>query len=73
MAVNFRPEALKQARIASGLSRSALAEQSGVALRSIYNFETGIVLTPNPARVRMLADVLGVDVMDLYETTEVAS
>lgn len=72
MAVLFQRAALERARVAKGLSRSALADASGVALRTIHNLETGVVASPNPGTVKLLADALGVEVMDLYETAEVA-
>ena len=62
----FAPESLTAARLASGLSRAAVAEQLGVHRQRVYDWETG-VSTPHARQVPALADAVGVDASSLVD------
>jgi len=72
VALTFSPEALERARIAAGFTRTDLANRTGIPLRSIHNYESGLVGSPKMATVVKLATILSVELLDLYETAEVA-
>lgn len=59
--MQFNPEAVAAARIAAGLSKPALARASRLALRTVYNLESGVVKSPDAKTVQRLAEATGVD------------
>lgn len=54
-------QALRQFRIAAGLSQEALAERSGVSARGISDLERGERKVPRLETVRLLAEALNLD------------
>ena len=56
-------ERIRDARKALGLSQSALAEKLGVGTMTVNRWEKGS--TPDPQNVKPLAEVLGVNPLDL--------
>lgn len=59
--MRFNPEAVAAARLAAGLSKPALAKVSSLALRTVYNLESGKVKSPDSQTVQRLAAATGVD------------
>ena len=64
--VNFA-EKLRQARLDAGLSQQQLADKSGVAMRTIQNWEGAERNPSNFAKVEQLAKVLGVSTTELLD------
>lgn len=56
----FSPVRLKLARQRRGLTLTKLAEQSGVSLRSLSNYENDAIEQPTEESLRKLAETLGV-------------
>lgn len=65
--MKFQPEALRRERTIGGYSARALARRAQVTPATITRAEAGET-HPSPATVKALADALGIDVVDLYET-----
>lgn len=63
--------ALREQRITRGLSCSQLADKSGVDISVIYKLENGKTTRPRMDTLRMLAEALGVEVIDLMARDEV--
>ncbi len=61
---------LKAARKNKGIQQKQLAELSGVALRTIQNWENGVRSPSNFARIEQVAAVLGVRSSDLLDDNE---
>ncbi len=57
--------ALRQARIAAGLTRDELAVRAGIASATVYRLEHNRTAQPNRSTLAMLAQALGVDPADL--------
>lgn len=53
--------ALRQHRLAAGLSQEALAELTGLSVRGISDLERGTRRTPRPETVRLISIALGLD------------
>ena len=53
--------ALRQYRLAAGLSQEALAEMTGLSARGISDLERGTRRTPRPETVRLIMSALGLD------------
>ena len=64
--MNFA-EKLRQARLDTGLSQQQLADKSGVAMRTIQNWEGAERNPSNFAKVEQLAKVLGVSTTELLD------
>ena len=64
--MNFA-EKLRQARLDAGLSQQQLADKSGVAMRTIQNWEGAERNPSNFAKVEQLAKVLGVTTTELLD------
>ncbi len=60
---------LRQFRLRAGLTQEALAEQSGVSVRTIRGLETGTRRNPRRTSLRQLADALG---LELHERDKLA-
>lgn len=60
-------EKLRQARLDAGLSQQQLADKSGVAMRTIQNWEGAERNPSNFAKVEQLAKVLGVSTTELLD------
>jgi len=60
---------LKELRVKSGMTRSQLAEKSGVSVNSIKSYEYGVrdIEDASYRNLKKLADVLGVSVEELVE------
>lgn len=79
--MQIRPEAaktLEKAREEAGLSRhelELLTKRNGyrVTESTIYNIERRVSKRPWPRSVMAIAEALGIDSSQLFETTEVAS
>jgi transcriptional regulator with XRE-family HTH domain len=67
--MNFA-EKLKKARENAGITQMKLAEQSGVALRTIQNWENDLRRPSKIETVQKVATVLGVDATDLLSDSE---
>lgn len=67
--MNFA-EKLKKAREYAGITQMKLAEQSGVALRTIQNWENDLRRPSKIETVQKVATVLGVDATDLLSDSE---
>lgn len=63
-------ERLKAAREKSKLTQSKLAEQSGISMRTIINWENGVRKPSNIEKVNKLAATLGVPVNSLLDENE---
>ena len=63
--VTFLGKKLKQFRETSGLTRSQLAEQLGVDVRIIYDYEDGFK-TPRINKIIALAHIFGVSLDSLF-------
>lgn len=61
---------LKKIREDNGLSQAELADRVKVAASDIYRYESGIVKSPSPKRVKAIAKALNVEVADLVLETE---
>ena len=70
--MNFA-EKLRQARLDAGLSQQQLADKSGVAMRTIQNWESAERNPSNFAKVEQLAKVLGVTTTELFLMTAIPS
>ena len=57
--------AIREARIAKGLSQEELGERVGVKKAAVSKWETGRVY-PRPRQARQLAKALGITVDDIY-------
>ena len=64
--MNFA-EKLRQARLDAGLSQQQLADKSGVAMRTIQNWEGAERNPSNFAKVEQIAKVLGVSTTELLD------
>lgn len=60
------PRAIRNARVAAGLSQAELAAKLGVAPSTVAGWELG-THSVRSTRFRMLARVVGVDVTTLFE------
>ncbi len=63
-------ERLKAAREKAKLTQSKLAEQSGISMRTIINWENGVRKPSNIEKVNKLAATLGVPVNSLLDENE---
>ena len=63
-------ERLKNARLDAGLSQQQLADKSGVAMRTIQNWESGERRPSNFTKVEQIAKVLGVTTTELIDNGE---
>lgn len=61
---------LKAARQSKGIQQKQLSELSGVSLRTIQNWESGVRSPSNFARIEQIADVLGIRSSDLLDDNE---
>ena len=61
---------LKNARLDAGLSQQQLADKSGVAMRTIQNWENGERRPSNFTKVEQIAKVLGVTTTELIDNGE---
>jgi transcriptional regulator with XRE-family HTH domain len=59
---------LKKARMAAGLTQVELAEKLGVTSRSIQHYELGQRMPRKFETVEKLAEILNVEVNDLFDT-----
>lgn len=59
--------AVREARLAAGMSREGLAFKAGVSLKTIERVESGRGI-PRRATLKVIADVLGLDAGDLSTT-----
>lgn len=59
---------VRKLREAAGLTQTQLAEQAGVTQPTISNVENGVPTTTET--LRMIAEALGCQVVDLYERDE---
>lgn len=57
---------LKQARIEHQLSAREVADRSGMADSNVLRLEQGAIASPRPDTLKSLADVLELDLADLY-------
>ena len=57
---------LKQAREALGLSARELAKRSGINDSNVVRLEQGSIANPRPDTLKSLADVLALDLADVY-------
>jgi transcriptional regulator with XRE-family HTH domain len=62
-------DAVRERRIAAGLSQEALAERCGVDRKSISRMETG-AFSPSLDRVWVVAEALDVTMHELFEDAE---
>jgi transcriptional regulator with XRE-family HTH domain len=62
-------DAVRERRIAAGLSQEALAERVGIDRKSISRMETG-AFSPSLDRVWMVAEALDVTMHELFEEAE---
>ena len=62
-------EKLRNARLAKHLSQSALAEASGLSLRTIQNYELGVRMPKKRDTYTRLAEALGIDEKVLLDDT----
>ena len=60
-------ERLKKARENANITQTKLAEQSGVSLRTIQNWENGVRKPSNIDGVTKIAEVLGVSATELID------
>jgi len=60
-------ERLKKARENANITQTKLAEQSGVSLRTIQNWENGVRKPSNIDGVTKIAEVLGVSAAELID------
>ena len=63
-------EKLKQAREVSGLTQQELSEQSGIARRTIQNWECGSRNPSSIAAIEKVAAILNVSTSDLIDSNE---
>lgn len=63
---------LKMHRLNAGLTQAKLAARADRAMSTIYAIERGLVIA-NPATMKAIADVLGVQVMDVEEFYQAAT
>jgi transcriptional regulator with XRE-family HTH domain len=63
----YSPERLRQARMAGGLRREALALQIGRSAPTIVQYETSREHMPPVVVLERLSDVLGCTVADFFE------
>ncbi len=56
---------IKMARTYKDLSAQEVAIQTGIAVSTINNIEKGITKNPELTTLKKIADVLGLDLMDL--------
>lgn len=59
---------LKTARQAQGLSAREVAKRSGITDSNVVRLEQGAILNPRPDTLKSIADVLGLDLADIYAT-----
>ena len=59
---------LRTAREELGLSAREVAERSGMADSNVLRLEHGVIANPRPETLKSLADVLRLDLNDLYTT-----
>lgn len=57
---------LKKSREALGLSAREVADRSGMADSNVLRLEQGAIANPRPETLKSLADVLDLDLSDLY-------
>ena len=57
---------LKQARERLGLSAREVADRSGMADSNVIRLEQGTIASPRPDTLKSLADVLHLDLADVY-------
>jgi transcriptional regulator with XRE-family HTH domain len=57
---------LKQARERLGMSAREVADRSGMADSNVIRLEQGAIANPRPDTLKSLADVLGLDLADVY-------
>jgi transcriptional regulator with XRE-family HTH domain len=57
---------LKEARIEHRLSAREVADRSGMADSNVLRLEQGAIASPRPDTLKSLADVLEIDLADLY-------
>ncbi|WP_022905928.1 helix-turn-helix domain-containing protein [Curtobacterium sp. B18] len=59
-------DAIRSARLEKGMSTYELGSQVGVNQSNIVRIESGHIAAPNPALLSAIAEVLGLDVADVY-------
>lgn len=59
---------IRAARETNALSIRDVAEQAGIGRSTLLDLEQGRVASPNPTSLASLANVLGLDLADLYAT-----
>lgn len=59
---------LKKSREQLGISARELADRSGMADSNVIRLEQGGIANPRPETLKSLADVLGLNLADLYAT-----
>lgn len=59
---------LKKSRERLGISARELADRSGMADSNVIRLEQGAIANPRPETLKSLADVLGLNLADLYAT-----
>lgn len=59
---------LRTSRERLGLSAREVADRSGMADSNVLRLEQGAIANPRPETLRSLADVLGLNLADLYTT-----
>lgn len=57
---------LRQRRVHLGLSARAVAADMGVTHATVVRFEQGAFGTPNPEKLGSLAEILGLNLADIY-------
>jgi len=63
---------LRTKRQQAGLSKMQLAKRSGMSDTSILRIEEGIFLAPAPDKLARIADVLGLELADVYAMADYA-
>lgn len=57
---------LKEERERAGLSAREVAKRSGLNVSNVLRLEQGIYTNPRPETLKVIADVLGLDLADVY-------
>lgn len=64
---SINSDLIQQARIFKGLSRAALAKQTGLTTISIYKIESKQTKCPHPKNVKAICDVLDINITQVYK------
>ncbi len=60
------PALLKKAREDSGLSAREVAKQAGLNVSNVVRLEQGAISNPRPETLKAIADVIGLNLADVY-------